>query len=230
MKTIVITGISGGIGFHTAKYFLQKGHKVFGISRSALNNDELESLGEFHFIKADITKTDELETVAKLVSSNTHIIDILINNAGILINKPFAELSNKDFTLIYSTNVFAAAGMIKSLIPLMIDKKDRTHIINIGSMGGFQGSSKFPGLSAYSSSKAALANLTECLAEELKENNISINCLALGSVNTTMLQKAFPDYTANTDPSEMADFIGDFALSVTKLMNGKIIPVSITTP
>jgi NAD(P)-dependent dehydrogenase (short-subunit alcohol dehydrogenase family) len=97
-------------------------------------------------------------------------------------------------------------------------------------MGGFQGSAKFKGLSLYSASKGALAILTECMAEEFKEKNINVNCLALGSVQTEMLAKAFPGYKAQSSPAEMAEFIANFALNAYKQINGKIIPVSASTP
>jgi NAD(P)-dependent dehydrogenase (short-subunit alcohol dehydrogenase family) len=105
-----------------------------------------------------------------------------------------------------------------------------SHIVNIGSMGGFQGSAKFAGLSAYSASKAALHNFTECLAEELKERKISVNCLALGSAQTEMLEKAFPGYESPVMAFEMGKYIADFALTGHKFFNGKVLPVAVTTP
>jgi NAD(P)-dependent dehydrogenase (short-subunit alcohol dehydrogenase family) len=105
-----------------------------------------------------------------------------------------------------------------------------SHIVNISSMGGFQGSSKYKGLSYYSASKSALACLTECLANEFSEYGISVNCLALGSVKTEMLDKAFPGYKAPVDAKEMAEFISDFALTGHKFFNGKILPVAVTNP
>ena len=89
---------------------------------------------------------------------------------------------------------------------------------------------EFAGLSVYSSSKAALANLTEVLAEEYKDTNTKINCLALGSAQTEMLQEAFPDYQAKVSAKQMATYIKEFSLSGDKLFNGKILPVSVSTP
>jgi 3-oxoacyl-[acyl-carrier protein] reductase len=97
-------------------------------------------------------------------------------------------------------------------------------------MGGIQGSSKFPGLAAYSSSKGALITLTEMLAEEYKESNISFNALALGAVQTEMLAEAFPGYQASTTAREMARFIADFALNGHQFFNGKVLPVAHSTP
>jgi NAD(P)-dependent dehydrogenase (short-subunit alcohol dehydrogenase family) len=97
-------------------------------------------------------------------------------------------------------------------------------------MGGFQGSAKYKGLSYYSASKAALACLTECLANEFTEYGICINCLALGAVQTEMFDEAFPGYKAPVDAKQMAEFIAGFALTGHKFFNGKILPVAINNP
>jgi len=152
---------------------------------------------------------------------------VLINNAGLLINKPFYDLTPVDFDELFTINVKSAFLLVKQLLPRL---DNRSHIVNIGSMGGVQGSVKFPGLSLYSASKGALAVLTECLAEELKATGIKVNCLALGSVDTEMLSKAFPGFTAPVDAPSMGAFIRDFALQGHRFFNGKIIPVSVSTP
>ena len=92
------------------------------------------------------------------------------------------------------------------------------------------GTIKFAGLSAYSSSKGAISILSECLAEELKEYNIRVNCLALGAINTEMLKSAFPGFNASHQPTEIAGFIVDFATKHANFFNGKTIPVSSSTP
>lgn len=97
-------------------------------------------------------------------------------------------------------------------------------------MGAFQGSAKFAGLSAYSASKAALHTLTECLALELADRQIKVNCLALGSAQTEMLEQAFPGYQSPVMAFEMGKYIADFALTGHRFFNGKILPVAVTTP
>ena len=154
-------------------------------------------------------------------------IDVLINNAGLLINKPINDLSIADFEQLFEINVKSVFRLVKLLLPHF---NKNAHIVNIGSMGGFQGSAKFPGLSLYSASKGALAILTECLAEELKDRNIKVNCLALGAAQTEMLQKAFPGYQAPLSAAEIAEFIADFAIKAHHYLNGKIVPVSLSTP
>lgn len=233
---IIVTGASKGIGYQTVKSFASEGnHTVIAIARNTLKLNQLKNEcfqlnpnAKVIPIGFDLTDKQLKETlIPKLLSAITHI-DILINNAGTLINKPFSQTSDEELTTVFQTNFFAVYNLIRVTLPYM--NSNKAHIVNISSMGGFQGSAKFVGLSAYSASKAALCNLTETLAEELKETNTRVNCLALGAVQTEMLAEAFPNYKANTSPAEMADFIYQFATNADKLMNGKIIPVSSSTP
>ena len=228
---IVVTGASKGIGLEIVKQLaVDADNMVLAISRNtkALNLLKKSSANILIFA-GDITLAATLNKINSLIKSKTKHVDVLINNVGYIVNKKFESISAKELTEVYNTNVFAPFLLIQKLLPLM-GKKTKTHIINISSMGGVQGSSKFPGLSAYSSSKAALAGLTEVLAEEFKTKNIACNCLALGAVQTEMLGKAFPGYKAPVTAKQMANFITDFALTGHQYFNGKIIPVSSTTP
>lgn len=229
MKNIVIVGTSRGIGFELVKQ-LSKEHNVFAFSR---NIDPIKQLKQdnlslnINYSSVDISNKDFSSTLENEIKRQFDHVDILINNAGVLINKPALELTHTDIQTMLSTNLIGLVETCQVIIPFML--KD-SHIVNIGSMGGFQGSVKFPGLSIYSASKAAVASFSECLAEELKEKGIKVNCLALGSVQTEMLETAFPDFKSPISAKEMAEFIGDFSLKSSKWLNGKVIPVSITTP
>jgi NAD(P)-dependent dehydrogenase (short-subunit alcohol dehydrogenase family) len=143
-----------------------------------------------------------------------------------LINKPFSEINRKDIEEQMRVNFEAPLLLVQALLPFLKRKKGKSHVVNIGSMGGYQGSEKFPGLSVYSASKGGLAILTECLATEFASDNIAFNCLALGSADTEMLRKAFPKYKSPISPQQMADFIVNFALTGHRYFNGKIIPVA----
>jgi NAD(P)-dependent dehydrogenase (short-subunit alcohol dehydrogenase family) len=154
-------------------------------------------------------------------------VDILINNAGYLVNKPFSEITSEEFKRCYNVNLFGVVDVAKTVLPFMTKNG---HVVNISSMGGIQGSTKFSGLSAYSSSKGALITLTEVLAEEFKETGPSFNVLALGAVQTEMLEEAFPGYKASLSAIEMAKYIADFALKGNKFYNGKVLQVSNSTP
>lgn len=230
---ILITGASRGIGFEMVKFFAESpGHLVIAVSRNIKPLEKLITAKKLHSVlpvKANITEAAGQKKIADTVKRLELKLDILINNAGELVNKPFDKITSTELRSVYETNVFAPFLLIQKLLPYF-NTTSRSHIVNIGSMGGFQGSSKFPGLSAYTSSKSALAGLSECLAEELKPKNIAVNCLAIGSVQTEMLSKAFPGYKAPLQPAEMARFICDFSKNGHRFFNGKILPVSATTP
>ncbi len=229
MKRILVTGASKGIGYSTALKLAQEGHHVFAVARSkaALNDLAAESyLGKITPMVADLTQEDNIEVLVSALA-DVQSIDALINNAGTLINKPFMETSIDDWLHQFNVNVLASVRLIKAL---KIKLKSGCHIVNISSMGGFQGSSKFPGLSAYSSSKGALTILSECLSTEFSGDGIAVNCLCLGAVQTEMLEEAFPGYKAPTNPIEMADFIAHFTLSAHSFFNGKVLPVALNNP
>ncbi|MDT0686325.1 SDR family NAD(P)-dependent oxidoreductase [Autumnicola psychrophila] len=226
MKHVIITGTSRGIGFELTKKFSEAGHKVLAISRNPQPVSELK-LENVKVFACDITRKKDLEKVSSFISSEWKKVDILINNAGTLINKPFQELSLENFNSVYQTNVIGVVGMIQKMLPFMAKE---AHVVNVSTMGGVQGSMKFPGLSAYSSSKAAVINLTELLAEEYKETGPSFNVLALGAVQTEMLEEAFPGYKAPLSAEEMAEYIFNFSLTGNKFYNGKLLQVSNSTP
>lgn len=226
MANVIITGSSRGIGFEMAKLFALEGHSVLALSR---NEEPVKSLknNSIKTFPFDLSRPSDFENVELFIKREWKKVDILINNAGSLLNKPFTETSLDEFKKVYEVNVFGVAAMSRMIIPYM---KKNGHIVTVSSMGGVQGSMKFPGLSAYSSSKGAVITLTELLAEEYKETGPSFNVLALGAVQTEMLEEAFPGYEAPVTALEMATYIKDFALTGHKLFNGKLIQVSNSTP
>lgn len=226
MKHVIITGTSRGIGFELAKLFANNGHKVLAISR---NTEPLTSVNNKNIttIPVDVSQTSDLKKVTEFVETNWKKVDILINNAGKLINKPFTALTTEDFLDVYKVNVFGVAELTKNMIPFL---QKGSHVVTISSMGGIQGSMKFPGLAAYSSAKGAVITLSELLAEEYKEQQIAFNVLAIGAVQTEMLAEAFPDYKAPLSAVEMAEYMYDFAINGNKFYNGKVLQVSSTTP
>jgi NAD(P)-dependent dehydrogenase (short-subunit alcohol dehydrogenase family) len=225
VSNIIITGTSRGIGYELALLFANVGHQVLAISRkipqALLENPNVTCLS------VDLSKESDLEKVQDFLSQTWKKVDIIIHNAGSLVNKPFAQTTQDDFENVYKVNVFGVANLTRACLPYM---QSGSHVVSISSMGGIQGSMKFAGLSAYSSSKGAVITLSELLAEEYKEQGIAFNVLALGAVNTEMLNEAFPGYQAPTSAKEMADYIFNFALTGNKYHNGKIIQVSSSTP
>ncbi len=223
-KNIVITGTSRGIGLELVKWFAAAGHHVWALSRNSAPT-ELLKLPNITSVSLDLT--DEVAVNEWAVSFAPSTIDVLINNAGALINKAFTQTTQADFEYVYRVNVFGLANISRALIAKL---QPSGHILNVSSMGGINGTSKFPGLAAYSSSKGAVSILTELLAEEFKESGPFVNALALGAVQTEMLSDAFPGLEVPMDASTMAAYIATFALEGHHFYNGKVLPVSNTTP
>jgi len=205
-------------------------HNVYCLSRNIdpieKYKNEVGDSNRIKFLQFDFESLNTIELNSFLTIENG--IDILINNAGYLVNETFGQISESNLRRMYEVNVLGPFRLMQIVLPLL--RKDNSHVISIGSMGGVQGSVKFPGLSAYSSSKGGMSILTECLAEEYKESNIKFNCLALGAVQTEMLNEAFPGYEASVSAKEMAQYIYGFALNGPRFINGKVISVSNSTP
>jgi len=225
MKNIIITGTSRGIGYELALQFANAGHNVLAISRKIpqafIESQNIACLG------IDLASGDGLENVKDFITTTWKHVDIVIHNAGALLLKPFGEITADEFEYIYKVNVFGVAALNRVVLPFM---QKGSHVVTISSMGGVQGTMKFAGLAAYSSSKGAVITLSELLAEEYREQGVAFNVLALGAVNTEMLQEAFPGYEAPLSPKEMSDYIFNFALTGNTYFNGKVLQVSSTTP
>lgn len=225
MKKIIITGTSRGIGHELALQFARAGHQVLALSRNIpqtlLENENITCLS------VDLSKEEDLIQVDNFLSSTWKNVDAIVHNAGSLLLKSFSETSSLEFENIYKVNVFGVANLTRICLSYL---QNGSHVVSISSMGGIQGSMKFAGLSAYSSSKGAVITLSELLAEEYKEQGIAFNVLALGSVQTEMLDEAFPGYKAPLTAREMANYIFDFTLTGNKFYNGKVLQVSSSTP
>jgi NAD(P)-dependent dehydrogenase (short-subunit alcohol dehydrogenase family) len=225
MKNIIVTGTSRGIGLELALQLAAKGHHVLAISRTIpqalLGNENISCLS------VDLAHESDLQKVGDYLSSTWKQVDAIIHNAGSLLLKPFSETSQTDFESIYKVNVFGVANLTRVALPYLTKG---SHVVTISSMGGIQGSLKFPGLAAYSSSKGAVITLSELLAEEYKEQGIAFNVLALGAVQTEMLAEAFPGYQAPISAADMAKYIVDFTLAGNQYYNGKVLEVSSSNP
>ena len=225
MKNIIVTGTSRGIGYELALQFANAGHQVLAISRNT--PQALLQHQNITCLSVDLANESALAVVEDFLSSTWKKVDAVVHNAGALLLKPFAETTQADFESIYKVNVFGVANLTRICLPYL---QSGSHVVTISSIGGVRGSLKFAGLAAYSSSKGAVITLTELLAEEYKEKGISFNVLALGSVQTEMLNEAFPGYQAPISAEGMANYIYDFTLNGKKYFNGKVLEVSSTNP
>lgn len=225
MKNIIVTGTSRGIGLETVKILASRGHNILAVSRKKAT--ALAAFENVTCLEIDLTVEADLQKVSEYVAKEWGHIDVLINNAGALVNKPFEEITAAEFEWVYQVNVFGLARLVQLCIPYFVVN---SHVVTISSMGGVQGTMKFGGLAAYSSSKGAVIILSELLAEEYKEKGIAFNVIALGAVQTEMLEEAFPGYQAPLLPEEIGEYISDFALTGNKYFNGKVLQASSTTP
>jgi NAD(P)-dependent dehydrogenase (short-subunit alcohol dehydrogenase family) len=225
MKNIIITGTSRGIGYELALKFASEGHQVLALSRKTPQN--LIDNSNITCLSVDLSEEEDLKKVIHFLNSSWKKVDAIVHNAGALVLKPFAETTVEDFERVYKVNVFGVASLTRICLPFL---EKGSHVVTISSMGGIQGSMKFAGLSAYSSSKGAVITLSELLSEEYKERGIAFNVLALGSVQTEMLAEAFPGYEAPLSAGQMADYIHDFTLTGNRFYNGKVLQVSSSTP
>jgi NAD(P)-dependent dehydrogenase (short-subunit alcohol dehydrogenase family) len=234
---IIVTGASRGIGYELVKQFSRSpGNRILAISRNKLGLETLREScltdnpeSDVICIPFDLESGLIREDLANQVEEHMDCLDILVNNAGYLVRDSFLRLASEEFRKCLDVNYLAPVQLIQSVFDLL-RKSPGAHVINISSMGGVQGSKKFPGLSAYSASKAALQVITECLAEEFGDTNIAFNALALGAVRTEMLAEAFPGYQAPLEAPDMAGFIADFAVNGRRFYQGKTIQVSLSTP
>ena len=225
----LVTGASRGIGFELVKYLADQNHQVTVAART---ESKLSSLHELYPeqvqpLAVDITTKEGRGKIVNFLERKYLTLDGVVHNAGLLINKAFEDLTEEDWQNQLDVNLLAPVFLTKKLLPYL---NSGSHILNIGSMGGYQGSSKFPGLTGYSVAKGALSIFTECLAAELNDRNIVSNCLCLGAVQTEMLENAFPGMQAPVQPDEMGEYISNFLLTAHKFYNGRVLPVSLADP
>ncbi len=231
-KWFVVTGASNGIGYETALQLSKEpGVQVLAIARSKEKLENLQKVAgsTLHTLVFDLEKDDPANLLKWFTNQGIDTLHGIIHNAGYLVNKDFTSIRKEDLEKSYQVNVFAPFLITQGLFSLL-KKSGSAHVVHISSIGGVQGSSKFAGLSAYSTSKGALSILTECLAQEFINDSVKVNCLALGAVQTEMLSNAFPGYEAPLKPHEMGEFISWFALNGNRFFNGKILPVALSTP
>jgi NAD(P)-dependent dehydrogenase (short-subunit alcohol dehydrogenase family) len=223
---IVVTGAGKGIGYAIALRLAGDGHQVIAVSRNTSAFGNTAPAGIIP-LALDLESEQAASLLSAQIQQHFASLDVLINNAGYLVNKPFDQQSSEDFDRQFAVNVKIPFLLIKEFLPMF---SANAHVVNISSMGGFQGSAKYPGLSLYSASKAALIALTECFAVEESAKHIAVNCIASGAVQTEMLAKAFPGYQAPLSASDAAEFIADFALRGHQWFRGKVIPMTLSNP
>lgn len=178
MKNVLVTGSSSGIGLSIANHLSLVGYKVLKTGRRTILSDD--------YYSADLTLIDEIDSLVKYCKDYFGHVDILINNAGEYIYSPVEKVKCEDLTRLCSLNFVAPYLLISKLVPQM-KKQNWGRIVNIGSISGAVGEAN---ASLYSATKSALSGLTKALGLELAQDNITVNLINPGWVQTELAEGA----------------------------------------
>jgi len=225
-RTAIVTGASSGIGLRTADRLAEAGARVVLFARS---REEIERVAgaapdQMHAVTGDLTDESDIERLFAETAERFGPCDILVNNAGALTVRPLVRLSTEEWDRVFAVNVRAVFLTCRFALASMIERK-RGAIVNVASISGVQGSSKFPGVTSYCASKGAVISLTEALAAEVKSHGIRVNAVSPGSVDTPMLRKANPLAKPDMTPDEVAEVILFLASDRSRPINGQNIHV-----
>ena len=237
MKTALITGASRGIGKAAAELFAENGYAVI-INYNKSEEDALKLVSEIRAkgktamaVKGDVSNPDEVSLMMKKISENFSSVDVLVNNAGISLQKMLTETTLEEWDNIFGITARGTFLVTKSVLPMMISKKCGS-IINISSIWGNVGASCEV---AYSSAKSALIGFTKALAKEVGPSGIRVNCLCPGVIDTDM-NKMHSEETLSAlcdetplmrigNPSEVAETILFLASEKSSFITGQVFSI-----
>ena len=227
LKSVIITGVSTGIGRSLACVFAQNGYLVFGSVRNPEDAKRMEKLlgDRFFPLVFDVTDEVTVKRAAGLVSNvlGTNHLTGLINNAGISISGPVMYLSLDDFRRQFEVNLFGMIAVTKAFVPLLkageVPGQKAGRIINMGSVSGKIG---FPFMAPYCASKFAVEGFSESLRRELMVYDIDVVVVAPGSVATPIWEKV-PHPTSEVKNSDFGPFARRVYNSIVKMNKAGIL-------
>jgi NAD(P)-dependent dehydrogenase (short-subunit alcohol dehydrogenase family) len=209
-KTVLITGVGGGIGRACARHFADKGWRVIGVDRSDCG-DDFPSSG--HFIKADISDPDSAEIIFQEAKNINPTLDVLVNNAAVQVAKPLVETTVEEWDAVMASNLRSVFLFVKLAHPLL-KAAGGGAIVNVSSVHAIQTSAN---IAAYAASKGGLLALTRALAIEFAPDNIRVNAILPGAVDTPMLRAGLGrGHVGHGDIQERLDNLAR------KTVNGKV--------
>ena len=211
-KIAFVTGGGRGIGAATAEVLAHRGAHVILASRTEAELTatvaRLHAAGLSASTRVlDVADEAAVEAAFTTLTAEFGRLDILVNNAAILVSGPFAEMLPSDWDQVMGVNLRGAMLCARQAFRLMREQPGGGAIVNVSSLGGVSGTEKFPGYAAYTVSKFALTGLTEALAAEGRDRNIRVNGVAPGAVDTAMLRRAAPHLRTRTGPADVAKII-----------------------
>lgn len=224
---VLITGGGSGIGAACAEEFFRRERPVVLVGRTASRLKETaKRLGDPRrvlTVAGDVGDEAFASRVFEEATRRFRAVDVLVNNAAELVKKPFLDTTAAEWDATMRTNL--RGPFLFSREFLRAAKRGRT-IVNIGSLAGAHGTSKFPGLSAYTVSKYGITGLTAALAVEARPLGVAVFCVAPGAVDTAMLHKAAPGLKAGAGPDDVARVVAELAESAAPdMLSGALIPL-----
>ena len=226
-KVAFVTGGGRGIGRETCILLDKQGAKVAVFSNNQSESEETVSYiitelgGKAISLVGDVRKEDEVNKAVQETQEKLGSIDILINNAGVMLLKPFHETTVEEWDFVHDVNVRGGFLCARAVVPQMRAKKDGV-IINLSSIWGTKGG---PDRSAYIASKYAVIGFSKALGEELKPYKIRVNAVCPGPVDTKMMEELAPDVNKENwlQPIDLANVIVDLCLPKSKAVTATAI-------
>ncbi|MBO06529.1 MAG: SDR family NAD(P)-dependent oxidoreductase [Candidatus Marinimicrobia bacterium] len=229
-KTIIVTGGARGIGASIVQYFLDEAAVVYVIDKKNPTEFNMINNENLFLVTGDVTNNNDVELFISDVMSESSSVDVLVNNAGILRDNVIWKLEEEDFDAVINVNLKGPWLMCRAVTSIM-RKQNSGRIVNISSrswLGNF-------GQSNYSASKGGLVSLTRTLALELARNNITVNAIAPGLIDTPMTRNLDPEIFKKLEntipmkkaghPEDIANLVGFLASDEAKFINGQVIHV-----
>ena len=196
MKTILITGVSTGIGKSCAKLLSSNNYKVFGTVRNNKDAEKLKKeLGEFFYpIIMDVTNEESIYSAKKTIEENipNKQLDILINNAGIALGGPIKYIDVDMFRKQFEVNLFGVVAVTNAFLELLGATKENNHQGKIIMISSISGKRSYPFCSPYVASKHALEGFSDCIRKELMLYGVDVVLIEPGPVKTAIWDKAPP--------------------------------------
>lgn len=213
-KVVFITGVSSGIGFATADFYLKQGCKVIGTYRNEKDGEYFQKTFSHNFtgLQLDVTDFAKVDQIPEILKKhNINHIDALVNNAGVALAGPIEYQKFSEIQTMLQVNVVAVIKMTQVILPYL-KKAEQGRIVNISSVSGQNGT---PFLGGYCASKHAIEGFSETLRRELSLYGMKVSIVAPGSVNTPIWNKGINTVANVFDSTEYKKSFQKFIAFVT---------------